>query len=102
MKDERILRPNNHPQLNVDVNLLQLGLSKCRSLSEDFLVKMDKTRKKIEGAKSSGDSEDSTMISVSEVIGVLNEIKEVCRSTIYSVDDYYEEDEFEKLKKDNK
>lgn len=69
MREPRLLRSPNGGLLNVDVTLLQMGLSRCRSIAEDTLVKLER-------------GDDGV-----DVEAVLNEILEEARRTIHGIED---------------
>lgn len=92
MKDERILRPKPQLQLNVDVNLLQLALSRCRSIAENYLVELEGL---VETEKEKNEERGANL---TKTIGALNDIKNVCRDTLYQVEDYFECEDVEAAK----
>ncbi len=68
MREPKLLRNPNGGLLNVDVTLLHLGLSRCRCIAEDALVKLER----------GGEAPDFEAI--------FNEILEESRKTLYGIE----------------
>lgn len=68
MREPRLLRNPNGGLLNVDVTLLQIGLSRCRCIAEDTIVKLER-----------GETID--------IVAVMNEILDESRKTIHGIED---------------
>jgi hypothetical protein len=74
MKEPRLLRSPNGGLLNVDVTLLQIGLSRCRCIAEDGLVELQRK-------------------DLIDTQGILNEIVEEVRKTLWEMGDAHLDDE---------
>ncbi len=74
MKEPRLLRSPNGGLLNVDVTLLQIGLSRCRCIAGDALSRLHREEEV--------DTE-----------GILNEIVEEVRKTLWEMGDAKLDDE---------
>lgn len=75
MNEPRLYKYPNGQIINVDVTTLQIALNKCRALAEQELMRA----------------------SHEEVEGVLKEIAEVARRSIYDVGEYHQLNEVEML-----
>ena len=73
-REPRIMRNPNGGLLNLDTTLLHVGLSRCRSIAEDSLVKMDRDEK-LDYEK------------------IFNEILEEARKTLYGIEQNDMDDE---------
>ncbi len=73
-REPRVFRNPNGGMLNLDITSLQLGLSRCRCIAEDSLVKLER------GQKIDAES-------------VLNEILDEARKTMSVIDNNDMEDE---------
>ena len=73
-REPRLLHNPNGGLLNVDVTLLHIGLSRCRSIAEDTLVKMER-----------GDAID--------FVAICNEILDESRKTLHGITDNDMQDE---------
>jgi len=76
MREPKMLRNPNGGLLSVDVTLLQLGLSRCRCIAEDALVRLD---------RGGGDAPN--------IEAVLNEILDESRKTLRGIEDNDLQDE---------
>lgn len=75
MREPRLMRNPNGGMLNVDVTLLHMGLSRCRSIAEDSLIKLQRN--------------DATI----DWESILNEIIDESRKTLHGIQDNDMQDE---------